>query len=85
MERTSTCAPSPRCLVVDQNVDLLDAREMADDLRIDPRNRLELARPVGAIVRPRDPRGLVRLPLGRHAIAERGGSLGVSMSSMISS
>ena len=36
---------------------------------------LELARPIGAVMRPRDPRCLVRLPLGRHAIAERGGRL----------
>ncbi len=58
--------------IVDQDVHLLDAREVANDLRVDPRNGLELARPVGAVVRPRDPGGLVRLPLGRHAIAERG-------------
>ncbi len=64
------------CFIVDQDVDPLDAREVTNDLGVDPRNRLELARPVGAIVRPRDPGGVVRLPLGGHAIAERGGRLG---------
>ena len=39
-------------------------------------NRLELARPGLAVVRPGKPGGRVRLPLGRHAIAERCGRVG---------
>ena len=45
-------------------------RQVAHDLAVDPRDRRELARPVGALVRPRQPGRLVRLPLGRHAVAE---------------
>src|SRR5690606_3495867 len=41
----------------------------ADDLRIDPRDRLELARPVGSLVRPGNPRGGVRLPFRGPAAA----------------
>ncbi len=40
---------------------------MAHDLRVDVRDARELAGPVGLIVRPGDPRGFVRLPLGGHA------------------
>ena len=46
------------------------AREVADDLAVDPANGASLPRPVGALVRPGDPGRGVRLPLGRHAEAE---------------
>ena len=49
-------------------------RKLAHDLAVDPRDGREPAGPVVAIVRPGDPGGLVRLPLGRHAEA---GSRGV--------
>jgi hypothetical protein len=53
--------------IVDQDVDALDAGEMADDLGVNPRDGLKLAGPVVGIVRPCDPCGGVRLPLGGHA------------------
>ena len=59
-----------RLRVIDQDVHALARREQADDLRVDPRNRLEFSRPVFGIVRPGQPGGLVRLPLGGHAVAE---------------
>ena len=59
--------------IFDDDVHPLDARQMADDLGIDPGDWRELARPVGAVVRPGQPGGGVRLPLGGHAVAERGG------------
>ncbi len=37
---------------VDDQIDALVASQVADDLGIDPRNRLELSRPVAAQVRP---------------------------------
>ena len=56
--------------IVDQNVHVFDTREEADDLRIDPGDRLEFS---GASPRrlwgPGDPRsGGVRSPLGGHAV-----------------
>ncbi len=64
--------------VLDQNVHALPRREQAHDLRIKPGNGLELARPVLGIVRPGQPGGLVRLPLGGHAVAQ-----GVSLRSFV--
>src|SRR5581483_5107815 len=46
-----------------KNLDALASMQHARDLRIDPGNRLELARPVRLVMRPRDPGGFVRLPL----------------------
>src|SRR5690348_15215529 len=60
--------------ILDQDFDTLVPREIADDFGIDPRDRIEFARPVGAVVGPSQPGGSVGLPLGGHAIAERGGS-----------
>jgi hypothetical protein len=54
-------------LVVDQDVDVFDAGEMADDLGVDPGDGLEFAGPVLGVVRPGDPGGGVGLPLGGHA------------------
>src|SRR5262249_20746140 len=45
----------------------LHAAQLPHDLRVHPRNRRETPRPVLAIVRPRDPCGLVRFPFGGHA------------------
>ena len=53
--------------IVDEDMDALDAGEMADDLGEDPGDGLELAGPVGGVVGPGDPCGGVRLPLGGHA------------------
>ena len=57
----------------DDDVDHLDAAQVADDLGVDPGDRRELAGPVVAVVRPGDPGRRVRLPFGGHAVAERGG------------
>ena len=53
--------------IVDEDMDALDAGEMADDLGEDPGDGLKLAGPVGGVVGPGDPCGGVRLPLGGHA------------------
>jgi hypothetical protein len=63
--------------VVDQDVDVFDAGEMADDLGVDPGDGLELAGPVVGVVGPGDPGGGVRGPLGGHAVD--GGGHGSSM------
>src|SRR5208337_4310979 len=59
--------------VIDDQVYTLMPRQVADDLGIDPWNRLELTRPVAAEMRPGEPCGLVRLPVRGHAVALRGG------------
>src|SRR5580658_4182253 len=64
------------CGVFDDQVHALASREQADDFSVEPRNRRKLTRPVFGIVRPREPGGLVRLPLGRHAVAELAGCFG---------
>src|SRR5213594_1975937 len=46
--------------------------ELAHDLPVHPLDRGELPRPVARVVRPADPGGRVRLPLGGHREAERG-------------
>src|SRR5208283_22952 len=55
--------------VIDDQVHPLMPRQVADNLGVDPRNRRELSRPVAAEMRPGKPCGLVRLPLGRHAVS----------------
>src|SRR4029078_940212 len=50
-----------------EDLDVFMVRDHAGDLGVDPRDRSELARPVRLVVRPANPRGAVRLPLGRHA------------------
>src|SRR5207244_12226087 len=56
----------------------LAGHELASDLAIYPRDRCELARPVAGVVRPPDPGGVVRLPVGGHAEAEGGWNGAVS-------
>src|SRR5581483_3544549 len=58
-----------RSRVVDKNVHVLNAGEPAHDLAVHPWNRLKLLRPVLRIVRPGDPGGSMRSPLGGHSIA----------------
>jgi len=41
--------------------------QVANDFCIHPGDRLEFSRPVAVIVRPSQPCGGVRLPLGRHS------------------
>ena len=54
-----------------QDSDGLARRDSPHDLGIDPRDGSELARPVSIVVGPAEPGSLVRLPLGRQAIAQR--------------
>ena len=54
-------------LVVDEDVDLFDAGEVADDLGVDPGDGLEFAGPVLRVMGPGYPRGVVWFPLGGHA------------------
>src|SRR5207248_5334470 len=49
--------------------------ELADDLRVHPRDWAEPARPVALVVGPPDPCGMMPFPLGGHAKPERGNSL----------
>ncbi len=58
-------------LRVAEDFDGLDAGQSPRDFSVDPRNRFELARPVGLEVRPRNPRGAMRFPFGRHPPAGR--------------
>src|ERR1700728_567627 len=53
-----------------ENMDLLSCGEKPDDFGIDPWNGLKLSRPILMVMGPCQPGGLVRLPLGGHAIAE---------------
>lgn len=55
-------------LVVDEDVDVLDAGEVADDLGVDPGDGLEFSGPVLGIVGPRNPGGGMGLPLGGHTV-----------------
>jgi len=59
--------------VLNDQFNPLMPRQIADDLAIDPRDRLKLPRPIAAIMGPSEPRCRMRLPLGRHAVAEGGG------------
>ena len=54
--------------VVDEDVDVFDAGEVADDLGVDPGDGLEFSGPVLGVVGPGDPGGGVRSPLGGHAV-----------------
>ena len=66
-------------VILQQDAHPLDLRKFAHDLAVDPRNGLEAARPVVFVVRPGDPGGFVRFPLGGHAEAElRGAEFGVT-------
>ncbi len=56
--------------VLNQHIDALHPRQLANDFRIHPRDRREPARPVASVVRPCDPCRLVGFPLGWHAVAE---------------
>ncbi len=58
--------------VVDEDVDVFDAGEVADDLGVDPGDGLEFAGPVFGVVGPGDPGGGVGGPLGGHAVAGGG-------------
>ena len=61
--------------VVDEDVDVFDAGEVADDFGVDPGDGLEFAGPVLGVVGPGDPGGGVWGPLGGHAVVLMGGCL----------
>jgi hypothetical protein len=56
--------------VVDDKFNSLVAREITDNLGIDPRDRFKPSRPVAVIVRPGEPGGSVGFPLGGHVKVE---------------
>ena len=58
--------------VVDKDVDVFDAEEMADDLGVDPGDGLEIPGPVFWVVGPGHPGGGVGRPLGGHAVCGGG-------------
>ncbi len=71
--------------VVDQDAHPLAPRQVADHLAVDPGDRRQLARPVARLVRPGDPGGGVRLPLGGHdkpELSRRGLAAGALHSSI---
>ena len=63
-------------LAVHQQAHALARDNLADDLPIDPADRLYLIRPVDGIVRPDQPGRFVALPFRRHGEAECGGRQG---------
>src|SRR5579859_1348122 len=60
---------SCRSRVLHDQVDALVFRQIADDLGIDPRDRLELLWPVILMVRPGEPSRRMGFPFRRHAVA----------------
>jgi hypothetical protein len=54
--------------VVDENVNILDARQMANDFCVDPGDGLEFVGPVFGVVGPGDPGGGMGGPLGGHTV-----------------
>src|ERR1035437_4572572 len=57
---------------VDQNSHDFAGNDVTYDLTVHPGDGGEFLRPVGEVVRPPDPRGLMRFPLSRHAVAAWG-------------
>ena len=57
-------------VVVDEDVDVFAAGEVADDFGVDPGDGLKFSGPVLSVVGPGDPGGGVEGPLGGHAVIE---------------
>src|SRR6266404_611581 len=55
-----------RSAILNEQIDALNAREVANDFGIGPGNRGKFAGPVSLFVGPAEPGGFVMLPLGRH-------------------
>lgn len=55
--------------IVDDDFNALAFGDEANDLSVDPRDGLEFSGPVFGVVRPGEPCGIMRSPLGRHAVA----------------
>ena len=53
--------------ITHDQIDPLVASKIPNYFRIHPRDRFEFTRPVALVVRPGEPGGFVRLPLGGHA------------------
>ena len=60
--------PLLNLLIADEQADRFGLSEATNNLGIDPRNSGELVRPIGGMVRPREPGGAVWFPFGRHAV-----------------
>ncbi len=64
-----------RCLLLARGchdqVYVFMAGNVADDIGKDPWDGVKFSRPVRAVVRPRQPCGLMRLPFGGHTVSER--------------
>src|SRR5205823_2488572 len=56
--------------IVNNQIDALVATEIADDLRVNPGDRFEFARPIAFKMRPGKPGRFVRLPFRGHAKPE---------------
>ena len=56
--------------IANDQLDALVSRQIANDLRIDPRDRLKFPRPIAVVVGPCKPGRGVRLPFGGHAVVE---------------
>src|SRR6267378_6897333 len=63
--------------IIDDQVHTLMPRQIADDFGIDPWDRIELARPVAAKMRPSQPCRFVRLPFRGHPVSLCSGEFGV--------
>jgi hypothetical protein len=57
-------------LVPDEQADDFAGGNLSHHFAVDPRMAVEFARPVGGVVRPAEPGGLVRFPFGGHREAE---------------
>src|SRR5262249_21323184 len=68
----------PGCPVANDDVHVFIGSQVADDLGVNPVDGLKFSRPVGAVLRPADPGGCVRFPLGRHTVTKRAGSRGIA-------
>ena len=60
-------------LVPDDEAHVFARRNFPHHFTVNPRDDLELARPVAGVVRPAEPGGLVLFPFGGHGIALFGG------------
>ena len=60
---------------IHQNAHDFAGCNLPHDFTVHPGDRCKLARPVGEVVRPSEPRGFMRFPLGGQAVAEPCGVL----------
>jgi hypothetical protein len=63
--------------IVHENLDALAGSKLTNDLGVHKNDGGQLTRPISLVMRPRDPGGGVRLPLGGHTVAESGGAFSI--------